>query len=217
MFNGQPHPGAAAGNIFAERTTTLRDLVLEAYGVFDYQVSGLPDWAIPRIGSMHYDIEAKGGGEATPTENQLKQMLQSFLASRFQLRLHREMRDIPVYALVTKDASRLRELRDDEELSVGRESVDLPVQKSRYSGIFSLIGFDADRPVLDETGLKAAGRYEHANWGLSNFGQLKRADPVAAQAALSQALLEKLGLQLLPQVERMEILVIDHAEEPTPY
>ncbi len=217
MFSGLPAPRAPTGSTYAERTTTLRDLITEAYGVFDYQISGLPDWAIPHIGNMRYDIEAKAPGDATPTKEQLQRMLQSLLASRFQLRLHHEAKDVPVYVLVAgSGGSKLRELRDDEELSTGRESMDLPLQKSRYSGLFSLLTLDADRPLLDDTGLKADGRYETANIGLNNFGLMKRDDPVAAQAALAKAVEEKLGLKLEPRNVRMDILVIDQATEPLP-
>lgn len=53
-----------------------------------------PDW----INQEMFDIEAKA--EAPTTEAELKVMLQSLLNDRFKLKLHRENREMPVYALV---------------------------------------------------------------------------------------------------------------------
>ena len=205
-------PVRATGNRVTERAH-LQDLVMEAYGVHDYQIVGLPDWGLSPGGTV-YEIEAKAEGDGTPMQDQLQQMMQSLLADRFQLRLHRETKPLPVYALVIgKNGAKVRALRDDEALSTGRESIDLPIQKSRFVGLFSLVGAYADRPVVDETGL--SGNYEHANLGLNNFGLLRREDPVGAQATLSSALQDKLGLRLEPRTQQTEILVIEHAEAPS--
>lgn len=206
-------PVRATGNRLTERAH-VQDLVMEAYGVHDYQISGLPDWSLSPGGTV-YDIEAKAVGDGTPTQDQLQQMLQNLLADRFQLKRHRETKQLPVYALVIGNGgAKLRALRDDEELSTGRESVDLPVQKSRFIGLFSLVAQFADRPVIDETGL--SGNFEHANMGLNNFGLMKREAPVGAQAELSSALREKLGLQLESRTQATEVLVIEHVEAPSP-
>jgi uncharacterized protein (TIGR03435 family) len=53
-----------------------------------------PAW----INSEIFDIEAKA--ESPTTEAQLKLMLQTLLVDRFKLKLHREDREMPVYALV---------------------------------------------------------------------------------------------------------------------
>src|SRR5438552_2218793 len=52
---------------------TLLDLVTNAYGVRYDRVSGGPAWA----NSDHYDIAAKAEGEATLTNDQARQMLQT--------------------------------------------------------------------------------------------------------------------------------------------
>lgn len=64
-------------------------------GPYDGKILAGPDW----INSEVYSIDAKA--EAPATEAQLKLMLQSLLAERFNLKLHRETRELPVYALVT--------------------------------------------------------------------------------------------------------------------
>ncbi len=68
-------------------------LIRKAYGVQSFQISGGPDW----INTDGYDIEAKA--EGNPSERQLLLMLQSLLEDRFKLRVHRETKELPVYAL----------------------------------------------------------------------------------------------------------------------
>src|SRR5665213_3058910 len=95
-FKLRPAPHAT-GNRFIDRQTTLQYLVMEAYGVWDYRISGLPDWAQAPNGE-HYDLEATMENEATPTTEQLQVLLRTMLADRFSLRLHREKKNLPVYA-----------------------------------------------------------------------------------------------------------------------
>ncbi len=74
--------------------STIRDLIVEAYGVKRYQVSGGPKW----LDSERFDIVAKVPEGAT--KEQVRVMLQNLLAERFKLTVHRESKELPVYALV---------------------------------------------------------------------------------------------------------------------
>jgi len=51
--------------------------------------------------SDHYDLEAKAPGNPTPAEwlRTMGPMLQGLLRDKFKLRIHREMRELPVYEL----------------------------------------------------------------------------------------------------------------------
>src|SRR6185369_17208498 len=80
---------------------SLRTVIALAYDIppallypYEGKVVIGPDW----INSELYDIEAKA--ETPTTEAQLKLMLQTLLAERFKLKVHREEREMPVYALV---------------------------------------------------------------------------------------------------------------------
>jgi uncharacterized protein (TIGR03435 family) len=68
-------------------------LVMAAYNISYFQLSG-PDW----INSEMYDIVAKVPPGATKAQCSL--MLQSLLAERFKLQIHREVEDLPTYSLV---------------------------------------------------------------------------------------------------------------------
>jgi uncharacterized protein (TIGR03435 family) len=71
----------------------LRDYVRMAYRLKESQLAG-PDW----INSAYFDIAAKLP-EAAPRDTVLD-MLQSLLEERFELKAHRETREIPVYVLI---------------------------------------------------------------------------------------------------------------------
>src|SRR5438874_7720365 len=73
---------------------TLKELIVIAYRIQPYQISGGPPW----LDSAHYDITAKP--ETTPKQDELSLMLQALLADRFQLTLRRETKELPIYALV---------------------------------------------------------------------------------------------------------------------
>jgi bla regulator protein blaR1 len=76
---------------------SLRLLIQAAYNVAHFQVDGGPPWAL----SDWYAIDARAELGATPEE--IRSMLQSLLADRFQLSLRREVRRLAVYELTAAD------------------------------------------------------------------------------------------------------------------
>jgi uncharacterized protein (TIGR03435 family) len=88
---------------------SLADLVRIAYDVKPYQVTG-PDW----IRTERFDIMAKLPDGAT--EKQVPAMLQSLLAERFKLTIHRDHKDQPIYALVVaKGGPKLKDAAPDPD------------------------------------------------------------------------------------------------------
>jgi uncharacterized protein (TIGR03435 family) len=71
----------------------LQLLIQAAYNVTRFQVEGGPAWLL----SDRYAIEARVGGD--PIADDIRSMLQSLLADRFQLALRRDVRTLPVYEL----------------------------------------------------------------------------------------------------------------------
>jgi uncharacterized protein (TIGR03435 family) len=86
-------PGAADPELFSTRNRTLNALLLMAYGVQDYQLSGGPSWAA----SDRFDIQAKPAEAAS--RDQMMLMLRTLLSERFELRLHHETKELPAYVL----------------------------------------------------------------------------------------------------------------------
>jgi uncharacterized protein (TIGR03435 family) len=88
---GVPNVRPLPGRLTAD--AALQTLIQYAYGVQPFQVVGGPAWILER-----YQIEAKADGNAS--RDRMFLMLQALLEDRFQLKTHRETRDLPVYALV---------------------------------------------------------------------------------------------------------------------
>jgi uncharacterized protein (TIGR03435 family) len=101
-------PGTSDPGQIIYTGSTVKSLLISAYGVKSYQVSG-PAW----IDTERYDIVAKvpqGAGK-----DDVKLMLQNLLADRFKLTLHREKKDLPMYALVAaKNGPKLKESPPDD-------------------------------------------------------------------------------------------------------
>src|SRR6185437_5037104 len=76
----------------AIRNKTLRNLIIDAYGIRNFQIEH-PGW----MGDLRYDIMAKV--PAGTTRQQANAMMRNLLTERFQLKVSKEKRDLPVYGL----------------------------------------------------------------------------------------------------------------------
>jgi uncharacterized protein (TIGR03435 family) len=74
---------------------TLRQAILYAYDLHDYQLSGGAKW----MASDAFDITAKADAPDTKLDG-LFAMLRALLADRFQLVLRKEVKPLPAYALI---------------------------------------------------------------------------------------------------------------------
>jgi uncharacterized protein (TIGR03435 family) len=94
---------------------SLADLIQIAYKVKRYQVTG-PNW----MGVQRFDIMGKLPEGAT--KDQVPEMLQSLLADRFKLTIHRDTKEQSVYALVVgKGGSKLKESPPDPAPVAGED------------------------------------------------------------------------------------------------
>ncbi len=218
---------------------TLQSAVLSAYGVYANgatinprlpEITGAPAWAA----SDTYDITAKAEGDA-PFPRMAGPMLRALLEDRFQLKVHRETKEVPVYFLtVAKNGPRLEETREGSCILIDQEHPQLPSPTPgqpapRYCGRVMVqnngpvirmtshgAGMDLlasvmlnrmlGRLVIDKTGL--TGRYE-IQMEFAPEGTAETDAPTIFDA------LHKLGLTLEPGKGPAETLVIDHVERPT--
>jgi uncharacterized protein (TIGR03435 family) len=88
-MNVRPLPGRLTAD------ATLQVLMQYAYGVQPFQIVGGPGW----LKEDHYEIEARA--DATANRDRLFVMLQSLVEDRFRLKTHREMKELPVFVLVS--------------------------------------------------------------------------------------------------------------------
>jgi uncharacterized protein (TIGR03435 family) len=100
-------PGSSDPGQITYTNVTVKNVLTQAYGVKGFQISG-PGW----LDSGRYDIVAKLPRGATKAE--FMAMLQNLLAERFKLTLHREKKDLQMYALVVgKNGPKLKELAQE--------------------------------------------------------------------------------------------------------
>lgn len=201
---GDPQP-KISGNTIAMPAVSLSGLIMAAYSLKDYQVLGLP--ATP---PDMYEIAAKAAGDAAPAMDQVRLMLQTLLADRFQLKFHRETRDLPVYHLVVaKKGPKFKEVASDStpvRLATAGVLTRIDSSPTRIADLLSLLAASIDRPVIDKTGLTGSYRIELEFARGNGLTDDSGAPPIAA------ALKEQLGLELEPVMEPTEVLVVDHVE-----
>jgi uncharacterized protein (TIGR03435 family) len=154
---------------------SLKDILAMAYPVRFEQIIG-PDW----LPSERFDIAAKLPDGATRA--QIPEMLQALIQDRFQMKMHRDKKEFPVYSLeFAKSSSTLTEAPPDPDsepgfatgnmdpkggavLRYGKDSVfafvdnKIDAKKLPMTIFAEWLSRYMDRPVVDMTGLK--GRYD---------------------------------------------------------
>lgn len=147
---------------FAMHNVPMRYALEWAYDLKDYEISG-PDWI---KSDDRYDIVAKAAGPVS--EEQTRQMLQTLLTERFQMKLHRETKNLSVYVLVPgKGAAKVKEAAGDgPSITSGPDGATF--HKFPISRLTFLLTRRLDRPVLDLTGLTGTYDYTIDLSGLNN-------------------------------------------------
>jgi uncharacterized protein (TIGR03435 family) len=190
-------------------------LVMEAYNLKPYQVS-MPKTG--QQGDVYYDIVAVAEGEAAPTKDEFRRMLQTLLAQRFNLKFHLETREMPVYALVvgkngTKFNKSASGASDSGLIGVHGRNQTIAVPRESMESLADNIPnvFMVDRPVVDRTSL--TGTYDINLEATPEF-RIRR-DPQPDDLSVFTAVQEQLGLKLEPTNAAVPVMVIDHIEKPS--
>jgi uncharacterized protein (TIGR03435 family) len=185
--------------------------------------------------SERYDIQAKAAGDLA--REQLPHAVRRLLAERFKLAVHHETRTLPGYDLVMAAADRRpgpRLRRADVDCSKlgpdGNSSCGFRSFPGKASGRVTMKDFarrvlanalEDRRPVQDATALEGTFEFE-LDWVPDGAAPVRPPDAPPAPpidpngASLFTALREQLGLKLEPRKEQIDVVVIDHAEHPTP-
>jgi uncharacterized protein (TIGR03435 family) len=102
LVGGRGGPGSQDPGQMTFNNATVKMLLINAYNVKSYQVTG-PSW----IDTERYNIIAKVPEGTSKADGQV--MLQNLLAERFKIVLHRETKELPLYELnVAKGGSKLK-------------------------------------------------------------------------------------------------------------
>ena len=241
-----PNPGRIAGPAATPigrcRFTrmTLKNLINSAYrltalgGSVDQMLAGGPGW----VGTDTFDVEAKAEDPEHTSQDQLRAMLQNLLAERFNLKFHREKKEMPGFDLVVaKGGLKMKEATADASgpgggggMSMNMRGPGSPMtMSSQRATISSIIGFLSGRlgrAIQDKTGL--TGNYNfNLSWtpgegeGGGIGGLTIQMPPGAVPAGASEpgvslftALQEQMGLRLEASKVMLDVFVIDSAEKP---
>ncbi len=207
---------------------TVANLVGLAYQLPSTRIVGAPRWA----SEERYEINAR---TAPRQPGDIQSMMRHLLADRFALKVHRERRPIPVYAL--------RLSRSDGRLGPNLQRVqrDCTQPRLNLSGCSNSFGADhyranghewgdfvgsletriTGRPIVDMTGL--SGQFDITlEWNPeltpvpAGGSNAQTREELEARLVLFTAVREQLGLKLESETAEMEVLVIDSVNRPTP-
>jgi uncharacterized protein (TIGR03435 family) len=188
---------------------TLKRCIMGAYGVGPHQIAGGPDW----LDSDRFEISAKAD-QPINDDAALMLMLRSLLAERFKLILHSETRPISAFVLeVAKNGPKLEKSAGGEAkttTSTGDIGVTIDCQNVQMDAFVKILARKTELPVVNRTGLEGV-------FNLKLHWIPERNKPMDIEgASMFTAIPEQLGLRLRSQKVPMELLVIDHAERPSP-
>jgi uncharacterized protein (TIGR03435 family) len=210
-----------SGIITATNVTT-RLLIRYAYDLPDFLILGAPNWST----TDHFDVVAKAPANAELSE--LRGMFRAVLADRFAFASHTSTQEMPADILTVENPGRL-----GPSLTVSPQRCEPPARcgvrwafghidanDATIGDLISNLTVLTKRVIIDRTGF--VGRY--------NFFLTYTPDAITLQPSLRSefpkidpdgpslqtALKEQLGLKMLSKSERVDVLVIDHVERPTP-
>lgn len=223
-------------------STSLIDLICQAYRISRTRVVSGPDWLF-WSDVERFEVVAKIPHGAT--KEQVPEMLQALLAERFKLAAHREKRELLVYALTpdaggpkldeavvdppapegSGQAAEARSSESPRETTLGQNGWIRTeynrITMERFAGILSQY---MDRPVVDQTGLK--GNYR-VFFDIDLMAQLRQArlnissrprgtgtptDFVSDPRDAIFSSVKRLGLKLNQRKLPCDVIIIDHIE-----
>jgi bla regulator protein BlaR1 len=206
------------------------DWPLFAYIAFAYKLTPeqtrelrpeLPAWST----TSSFDISGRASG--SPTRDQVRLMMQALLADRFKMTVHRESRQVAVYALIPdkprKVAAGLHAHVDDPACSVAGARCPR-FQVSSAGGKMKLVArgvtmaefalnfpsfSQMDRFVVDKTAMAGSFDFE------LDYEQPSVVGSDDAAPSFVEALKDQLGLKLETATNAVNVLVVDHIEMPS--
>jgi uncharacterized protein (TIGR03435 family) len=220
---------------FSISCTTAKFLVQLAYGLQNWEIPPMPDWA----STSFYSVQALFESSGRMDEASLQAGLQQLLAERFGLKAHREQRQLKIFALIP----------DSKGVRFKPHGTAKPPRTPMGGGGFltgtmtmgyaaHALSMQADRPVIDRTGL--TGDFDiDLTWtpdafrtgagpggatlppppgvgpppGTNVKGPARAMNPDGP--GLNTALREQLGLRLDGRAEPFPVLVVDSIHRPS--
>jgi uncharacterized protein (TIGR03435 family) len=207
------------------------------------RLTGGPDWLRTRSGAV--DIQATSvvpaGLSVRERNDRMRLMLQALLADRFKLRIRRETKEMPVYALVVAKGGPKLQKADIQEKDcpegvfiatpgapntachsfAGGQVRAIHARAVDLADVVSYVENWTDRPLGDKTGITGLYRIETTPWQPMDLrssppplGEKQDGVEVADLPTIFE-MFEKLGLKMESQKDQVELYVIDHIEKPS--
>lgn len=195
------------GGRFSATNVNVRKLIRVAFGVENERILGAPGWA----DSLSYNIEAKTAGGVEVTRDNIPELLQPLLVSRFDFQYHSVKREEAEYDLgVVKNGFKLQPDIGDAQPRMSENpngaSITINATKLSMSGLAATLARYLGRPVIDKTGITGDFDFD-----------LKWASDQAVDAPSPSifAALQEIGLRLVSMKGPVDVIVVDHLGKPS--
>jgi len=208
---GQPGPPIEPGpSSLTMRHIRMNACLSWAFEIEEPQIAA-PSWT----NDVVFDVFAKA---ARPVEEaELRKMLQTLLAERFQLTYHRETKEIPALTLVVSSKGHKLTPADkpgDPSFKTGKMS--LTGTGATLGELTMFLSRELHEPVIDQTGLKGLFNYKLDINAYVTEEMLKTGGdgpPLEANSIIAQAMQAQLGLKVEAKKTAVSMFVVDHLEK----
>jgi len=192
------------------RNVRLPGCIRWAYAVREDQVTG-PAW----MPDVWFEITGKAAGPATPEE--LRTMMQTLLAERFKLTLHRQTKEMSALVMtVSKSGHKMKAVEVEGSPSFKTGKMNLTGTGATLSQLTDFLAQQLRFPIIDQTGLK--GRFDYfLDIGSYVTEEMRKeggnGPPPDAPTIVAQAMMAQLGLKLDSKKAPVEMLIVDTLEK----
>ncbi len=206
---------------------TVMQIIQWAYDLPDSRILNAAAWTT----SVKYNIEARSDSAAdahfhalsnSEARREKSKMVQALLVDRFHLSAHIESRELPVYYLVVaKGGPKFSDVQDapkhvDSTSRGGSMTLTITSSTHALNDLAEMLYRYTGRVVIDKTGLTG-------NYTLALHFTLDSPTPASAPLDAAEgtgpsvftAVKEQLGLELKSGKAPVDVLVIDHIDQPT--
>jgi len=197
------------GEKFTATNVTIKTLLLQAFDIKDFQLSGAPGW----IDTERYDIAAEFDPSVARiralSPEELRPLVQSLLLSHFQLKIHRTTKQMPVFSVqAAKGGPKLHRNTGTPGHETDWGSDHINAHDVTVAEFCRVLETQLDRVVVDDTGI--AGTFD---FKLTWTPEARRlAD--SAGPSIFTALREQYGLELKSKKGPVEMIIVDRMERP---
>jgi uncharacterized protein (TIGR03435 family) len=219
---------------FIWRNTIAQDILVYAYNLRDPKLSDrrrlIPggekwmfrDWFDVQARMSDANIAALSELSTDEREVYKRQLLQSMLADRFKLKMHRVTVETPGWELVVakNGPKNMKRKPDNAKTWPGTSDLNhIQYQACPVSFLAGLVEDIENAPVFDKTGL--TGKYDFdLEFSRGSFAETPPGVALPptndSEPTIREALKDQLGLELVPIRIPLDEIVIDHIEKPSP-